>query len=134
TLPAGCNGAGACPPVQTVSCGNFVCGATQCNGDCMGDDSKCTSTAFCAAGVCQPKRANGTMCGMPHECTTNFCTDGVCCSADCKTQCQACDVGGSVGTCTTVTSGPPHGGRLRCDGVGACQATCDGKSATACGF
>jgi hypothetical protein len=133
TLAAGCNSAGACPAKQTISCGNFICGATRCNGNCT-DDTQCTSTSFCAAGICIPKKDNGTACGMPHECTSNVCTDGVCCDMACGGQCQACDVNGSVGKCISVPSGPPHGGRLRCDGTGACQASCTGASPTACTF
>jgi len=53
--------------------------------------------------------ANGATCGSSSECTSGDCVDGVCCNSACAGQCQACDVSGSVGTCTTLTSGAPHG-------------------------
>ena len=54
------------------------------------------------------KKALANACGGNGECHSGNCVDGVCCNSACTGQCQACDVAGSVGTCTTV-SGAPHG-------------------------
>jgi MYXO-CTERM domain-containing protein len=132
TLKAGCNGAGACSAVQTVSCSPFVCGATRCNGDCQDSDSQCSPGHYCAAGVCKNKLNNGDICGTTNQCSSGYCVDGVCCDGACTDQCRACDVMGKVGTCTVVSDGPPHGGRLRCEGADACRGTCDGTSPTSC--
>jgi hypothetical protein len=43
-------------------------------------------------------------------------------------------VAGSLGTCTTVASGQPHGSRAACAGSGTCAGSCNGSSATACGY
>src|SRR6266403_902824 len=77
----------------------------------------------------------GTACGGAGECAGGVCADGVCCTAACAGQCQACDVPGSVGACTTVTSGAPHGTRSACATDGsACGGSCEGSSASACGY
>ena len=77
----------------------------------------------------------GTACGAAGECAGGVCVDGVCCTAACAGQCQACDVPGSVGTCATVTSGTPHGARPACTSDGsACGGSCNGSSASACGY
>jgi hypothetical protein len=130
TLKAGCNGAGSCPGATQSPCSPFICGATRCNGDCA-DDTGCAAGRYCAAGVCRDKLKDGTVCGTSNQCQNNHCVDGVCCNADCKSQCQACDVQGSMGTCTGV-KGVPHGGRFRCEGAGACQGECDGVVPGSC--
>ncbi len=133
TLAAGCDGAGECPPVQTQACAPYVCGPTQCAGDCP--DGVCSSGNYCAAGVCVKKLDNGKACGKPEQCQSNFCVDGVCCDGACKEQCRACDLVGSLGTCTTVKdNGPPHGGRIHCEGSGPCTGACDGSKTDGCTF
>lgn len=63
------------------------------------------------------------------------CVDGVCCDSPCDGQCQACNLENLVGTCSTVTSGQPRGGRPACAGAGtSCQGSCTGASATACTY
>ena len=133
TVEAGCDGAGACPSLQVQDCGRFVCGATACAGDCAPPNGVCSAGNYCSGGVCVPKVQNGKACGSGLQCQSTYCVDAVCCDQDCKGQCQACDVSGSTGTCSTVTdSGPPHGGRFRCDGSGPCKGVCNGSKPDGC--
>jgi hypothetical protein len=82
-----------------------------------------------------PPRGNGDGCTMDVQCVSGNCTDDVCCDKPCKGQCEACSLTGSVGTCTTLTSGLPVGGRAACAGAGTpCGGTCTGQSATACTY
>ena len=133
TLAAGCNGAGSCPVVQTQDCGGFVCGETACRGDCT-QDSECASDSYCSGGVCVPELEPGTECAADNQCASGNCVDGVCCDTACEGQCEACDVTGSVGTCTAVT-GAPHGARPACAaGDEICAGSCDGESTEACAY
>jgi hypothetical protein len=63
-----------------------------------------------------------------------FCVDGVCCDSACAGQCQACNLSGSIGTCSTVTSGLPRGARAPCSGTATCGGTCTGASAMQCTY
>ncbi len=101
-------------------------------------DSDCSAGNYCdttqSPHQCVPTLGSG-VCTRSTECTSGNCVDGVCCNVACNGQCQACDVAGQVGTCTTVTSGEPHGARPACAGNGTvCGGSCDGTSATACDY
>ncbi len=113
----------ACTP--TLLCGPG--GACQTN---CASDGACAPGNYCTTGgVCAPKKTNGAGCSLGAECGSGICVDGVCCNAACGGQCQACDVAGSVGTCTNVV-GAPHGTRApcaagyACDGAGLCASGC----------
>ncbi len=110
----------------------LVCKSGACATSCTAD-SDCVATGYCSGGSCLNKKGNGAACTLAKECSSNQCVDGYCCNAACTGQCQACDLPGKVGTCSTVTSGQPHGSRPACGGTGACQASCDGTSPTSCG-
>ena len=43
---------------------------------------------------------NGQPCSMATDCASGQCADGVCCNVDCSGRCRACNLAGSVGTCT----------------------------------
>lgn len=86
--------------------------------DC-GTGMKCN-----AAGLC--KKATAQACTAGTECASGSCYDGVCCSAACATACKACNIAGSVGTCTNIAAGqhdtaPACAGVNFCDGAGACK-------------
>ena len=136
TAAASCSG-GSCPAVITSDCAPYICDATatQCAGNCrVGFDADCAAGNWCELGVCRPLRKNGEDCSAGNACESTRCIDGVCCNTTCTGQCQACDVEGSKGTCTTVPSGAPHKGRNGCAGTARCQGTCNGSFADKCGF
>jgi len=130
----------------------FLCPSPGCGGatDCTGGLSPCSTDASCTTGqycdghhYCAPKKANGQPCNTSSaahcpappcntECASGMCVDGFCCDKPCGSTCMACDLPGMLGTCSTVTSGGPHGARTACGGSGACTALCDGQSPSAC--
>ncbi|HMY17251.1 MAG TPA: VCBS repeat-containing protein, partial [Polyangium sp.] len=60
------------------------------------------------SGACV-KAPNGTSCSSAAECTSGHCIDGVCCNNACTGACNACDVPGSIGTCTANCAPPCTG-------------------------
>ena len=135
TLAAGCDGAGHCPAPQTQPCAPYLCdsGGTACAGTCT-VNADCPAGTFCAGGVCAPTLAAGARCAASGQCASGYCVDGVCCDVACSGQCEACNVPGSVGTCTP-TSGAPAGARPACvDDGSPCGGLCDGSHRTACTY
>jgi N-acetylneuraminic acid mutarotase len=118
------------------SCAPYLCSAGACSTTCT-TKTDCASGNYCDASKhCVAEKSNGVACGATTECKSGFCVDGVCCNAACNGQCEACDLGSAIGTCTAV-SGAPHGSRTACAaGTGAtCNAQkCDGADRTACHF
>lgn len=94
-----------------------------------------------------PCLAIGAACAMDGECASGHCVDAVCCDASCgggsTDDCQACDLAGSVGTCTVVTdtaqvcragSGDGCDPEETCDGTdAACPADVLATDGTPCG-
>jgi hypothetical protein len=126
-----CDGSGTCQGTP-ASCGAYACVAGVCASTC-GGDGDCSSDAYCAGTTCTAKLANGTACTEGRVCRQGFCADGVCCSAACAGQCEACAEPGLVGTCSPV-DGAPRGGRAQCataTGSDPCAArACKGASGT----
>jgi hypothetical protein len=88
----------------------------------------CTAPSSCdGAGHC--KKNNGQSCpGGAGDCASGFCVDTVCCDTGCDTACMACNVAGSVGTCSNLpryaSDNVPVGactGNNSCDGAGMCR-------------
>lgn len=120
-----CNGSGTCTDNGTTSCGLYACGATACKTMCA-TDADCSTGNYCSGTTCLAKKTIGQMCtaGMGSQCASGNCVDGVCCDTSCATDCQSCNVNGSVGTCTDVASGGTDGmcsGTSVCDGNGNCK-------------
>ena len=91
-------------------------------------DMECIGATLCdGAGVCE-LLSNGTSCSQNGECMSNFCVDGVCCNNACPGACEACNLGGSIGTCTdraAGAAGSPSCAPYLCDGNnGTCPNTC----------
>ena len=133
-----CSGAGTCTQTAAASCGAYVCNTNNtCRTSCTSDAHCASSTLYCtgagtAPGTCVAKKAPGTSCGAAHECSSEFCTDGVCCNAASCGMCAACNLTGSAGTCTDIPAGgaapsgqcaaaPPCGNTGTCNGTGGCQ-------------
>jgi cysteine-rich repeat protein len=135
-----CNGLGACLDNGTVSCGNFVCGASACLTTCA-LDIDCAAGNYCASGSCAPKLAQGAVCASNGQCAAGACVDGFCCNSACGGACQGCSAaktGASNGTCASIPSGADPDNECAasscttgtCNGAAACGAVAAG---TACG-
>jgi hypothetical protein len=130
--PSTCNGVGACVANGSGNCSPYKCeDATQCWSSCS-DGSHCSGSNSCVGGSCGPL-PNGRSCGTNGaQCMSGNCVDGYCCDSPCTNACQACDVPGSFGTCTTVAAGSPHGTTRTCNnlGIGTCGGSCNGSQGT----
>ncbi len=110
---------GSCSACVTPTCSDGVKNGTETGVDCGG------SCAACATG-----QANGTTCTAGTQCTSGNCVDGVCCNTACgagASDCQACNLTGTVGTCSFVAS------TVVCRAsTGTCDVAenCTGSSAT----
>jgi len=134
---------GVCTPVVGVppragSCAPFLCagadstGAGVCGKTC-GSDAGCSTGNYCdiPSGECAPQKTTAAGCGRNGECSSGFCVDGVCCGTACSTKtCQACDVAGSIGTCTDVASGDPHGAHGTCGSYACLAGACASGTCT----
>lgn len=91
-----------------------------------------------------PPGSLGAPCTSPSQCNApGFCVDGVCCSSACNEICAACDVPGSLGTCSAAPSDAACGElacagfdtecrkldtsqlALNCEAFGACKVNAD---------
>src|SRR5262249_26239230 len=73
TLVAVCDGAGACPALQTQDCKPLTCGVDKCLSDCA-SDAQCQTGFYCdlaavGQGICKQKVALGSGCTVAHMCT-----------------------------------------------------------------
>ena len=137
-----CDGKGNCTTPSDQACGNYTCDSSKssCRSSCA-TDSDCVSPNTCVGNSCGKKPA-GAACTAANQCSTGFCTEGVCCNSACSDAtgtsglCQSCKVTGKVGTCAPVVSGAADpkgrctatsaalgncGGDGTCNGAGACR-------------
>jgi hypothetical protein len=94
-----CNGQGACTMPAAVTCAPYPCAGNVCAGGCS-DSNPCSGNNYCQAGKCVPRLARGAACSRADQCVDGQCADGVCCDRACAGACEACNLGGSTGTCT----------------------------------
>jgi hypothetical protein len=133
TNPSTCNGAGSCVANGGGNCAPYKCqDTTQCFSMCT-DASQCSGANSCVGSSCG-KLPDQRACTTGAQCQNGNCVDGYCCDSSCTSGCQACDVAGSLGKCTTVPAGLPHGTRSCTNrGISPCGGTCDGTTA-ACSY
>lgn len=129
---------GSCAPAQTCEngmgcdiasdCTSLFCNNMACAPCAMQADCADATGTYCdtATMVCTPTKSNGTMCADDFECTDGFCVEdymvtpgmGVCCNSACDMDCEACNLTGTVGTCTCITAGNPE---MDCNGMETCM-------------
>jgi hypothetical protein len=117
------NGYGDCDHLLANGCEtNLASDAANC-GLC---GNVCPHGESCLHGACAGPQALGTACTSDHQCASGFCASGVCCDTACGGACQACNLAGSLGTCTPLPAGAPGTpacAPLVCDGThGVCVA------------
>ncbi len=126
-----CSGTGSCTNTPNTSCCPFLCGTGgACKTSCT-SNADCCATAWCNGSECVAKKANGQLCGTSGECSSGFCADGVCCNSACTGTCQACNLGGSNGTCSSISNGSDPDNECGtckvCNGAGACGNAAAGQ-------
>ncbi len=122
-----CDGSGLCVENNTKMCYPYICnGDWGCYTNCF-TDAECAPDTWCKGTECVLKKDNGETCSGPtagNECKSGFCVDGVCCENSCVGACRACNIEGSLGTCTghAKDTDPEEecGLCLVCDGNKAC--------------
>jgi hypothetical protein len=86
------------------------------------DSGTCTGQNLCnGSGACLP--LNGAACVSGAACFSGNCVDGVCCDSTCTGACQACNINGTLGTCSPVAQLGTDAacmGAVACDGAGVC--------------
>src|SRR5205809_364930 len=75
--------------------------------------------------------ANGQKCTSRVQCESGNCIDGVCCDTTCVGTCKACDIAGSIGTCTEVPDNEDPDNECNPDPLTTCKrdGMCDGHGA-----
>lgn len=131
-----CDGSGNCTTASSgVACAPYVCSGSACATPCNADND-CVNGYYCSGsnGSCIQKQDPGFACDDAHVCASGQCVDGVCCDNECDGACEACNLAGSVGTCSAVANAQPVAPRAACSGTGVCQGICDGSDREACSF
>ena len=129
-----CDGTGRCLAGPSMVCAPYSCQSGTPTAGCY---QLCTSDAQCVAphscdlatGSCGPA-STAAHCTSDAQCVSGFCADGVCCNIACQGACLACNLPGSMGSCSLIGAG-------RADPRGVCvdqgASTC-GKNGTCDGF
>jgi hypothetical protein len=75
-------------------------------------------------------RGNGSSCTTSGQCLSGECVDSVCCDTNCAEACKACNLKGTVGTCSVVADGTTCGAGS-CSGSTLSTSTCQKGTCTA---
>ncbi len=123
----------------------IACSSAPIDAGSTAKTPSCVSASDCAEGercdsmtsTCSAQIGAGASCSLDDVCLSGHCVDGVCCDKACDGQCEACDLPSSLGTCSPVLAGAPHGKRPACAGPtddNVCTGkACNGtKSVTEC--
>jgi slime mold repeat-containing protein len=145
----GCADSTQCVAPDTCGGGNpgttFTCGCTKTTCAALGatcgqPSDGCYATLMCNNGVkngaetdvdcgggggCATPCTMGKVCKVDTDCGSGHCADGVCCTSTCAGACMACNLAGSLGTCTPIAAGASDPftcvAPSTCDGAGSCK-------------
>ncbi|KAI9021377.1 hypothetical protein DFJ74DRAFT_121991 [Hyaloraphidium curvatum] len=128
-----CDGSGTCrsDPVPQVPCSPYLCAGTATCATTCAADARCAPAYFCdnSTATCRAMMALGSACTRARECSSGFCSGGVCCALACDGGCRACSsAAGSplpAGQCFTFPSGTVCGAAVCGNGVTFPAPTCD---------
>jgi hypothetical protein len=101
----------ACPDGEGCDtgsdCASLVCTSQVCQvPTCQDGVQNGSEQGVDCGGPCSPcGQPNGAPCGMPSQCSSNFCVDGRCCNSPCDGTCEACDLPGASGVCSLISAG-----------------------------
>jgi len=117
-------------------CNNGICSPCSNSSECL-DGQYCDSDS----GICKPGSVQGEDCTAETDCETDNCVDGVCCNTACENICEACNLTGTLGTCTAITAGEDPEDECTdadtCNGSASCYCsdgmTNNGEPAQDCG-
>jgi hypothetical protein len=125
---------GTCTNVFKGSSGSPSCTPYLCNGaiatcplNCV-NNADCVAGYYCGGGTCQSLKNDGTLCSSAGECQSGNCVDSYCCDTPCGLPCDACNLGGSEGSCSVRLAGAaasPSCDPYLCDGaLATCPTSC----------
>jgi hypothetical protein len=136
--PSGtCDRAGSCQPGSPVACDPLTCDGDICATSCD-DDNDCVASTFCDldTNACVARQAIGADCDRPRQCSSGNCVNEVCCTTSSCGECEACNLGTSLGTCARVPDltecGDGQVARVCCIGVCSLGNSCGCSGCSQC--